>query len=349
MDKIWKIAGLVLALLVVTSGVVGVVSAGTATEEYSNSEVIKFWWSGALAAELPRVKEVCDGQWHTLVTVYDSEWDWSSLSQIGVGNILLGEVIWQVDPSSSFEEYQDDGYRIWIVAYYDNYPLGSVILYDSGFLNEKDVFRYQYFDISHYYLNNPSWPLDRIELQVRGENFDLFANDCVKFKNNLAIYVRVPTEKLEQMGEFKFTIPDEVYDNFEQADIDVHAIISDIDDDCHDGDVGIKLNGETLTYVDIDDLESFGYSTRSKSEFKKGENVLIMWAYSTVNKLVTIPSRKLQVSILYEKPECAGTDTSCGIYPNCENCNAKDGCYAYSNGCEIRDYYCKTYIPHILI
>ena len=37
---------------------------------------------------------------------------------------------------------------------------------------------------------------------------------------------------------------------------------------------------------------------------------------------------------------CDGTDTSCGIYPNCENCNVNDGCYAYSNGCEIRDYYC---------
>ena len=38
--------------------------------------------------------------------------------------------------------------------------------------------------------------------------------------------------------------------------------------------------------------------------------------------------------------DCDGTDTSCGIYPNCENCNADDGCYAYGNGCEIRDYYC---------
>ena len=38
--------------------------------------------------------------------------------------------------------------------------------------------------------------------------------------------------------------------------------------------------------------------------------------------------------------ECEGTDTSCGIYPNCENCNDYDGCYAYGNGCEERNYYC---------
>jgi len=38
--------------------------------------------------------------------------------------------------------------------------------------------------------------------------------------------------------------------------------------------------------------------------------------------------------------ECEGTDTSCGIYPNCENCNDYDDCYAYGNGCEKRNYYC---------
>jgi hypothetical protein len=45
----------------------------------------------------------------------------------------------------------------------------------------------------------------------------------------------------------------------------------------------------------------------------------------------------------YEGPElvCDGTDTSCGIYPNCENCNVDDDCYPYgSNGCEERNYYC---------
>ncbi|MGB3457886.1 MAG: clostripain-related cysteine peptidase, partial [Halobacteriota archaeon] len=45
----------------------------------------------------------------------------------------------------------------------------------------------------------------------------------------------------------------------------------------------------------------------------------------------------------YEGPElvCEGTDTSCGIYPNCENCMVYDGCYPYgSNGCEERNYYC---------
>jgi hypothetical protein len=44
----------------------------------------------------------------------------------------------------------------------------------------------------------------------------------------------------------------------------------------------------------------------------------------------------------YEGPElvCEGTATSCGIYPNCENCNEKDGCYEYGNGCEERNYYC---------
>ena len=42
------------------------------------------------------------------------------------------------------------------------------------------------------------------------------------------------------------------------------------------------------------------------------------------------------------KNECEGTDTSCGIYPNCENCNDYDGCYVYGDGCEDRDYYCKS-------
>jgi C1A family cysteine protease len=41
-------------------------------------------------------------------------------------------------------------------------------------------------------------------------------------------------------------------------------------------------------------------------------------------------------------PECEGTDTSCGIYPNCENCNEYDGCYEYGDGCEERDYYCES-------
>ena len=41
-------------------------------------------------------------------------------------------------------------------------------------------------------------------------------------------------------------------------------------------------------------------------------------------------------------PECDGSDTSCGIYPNCENCNDYDGCYEYGDGCEERDYYCES-------
>jgi len=36
--------------------------------------------------------------------------------------------------------------------------------------------------------------------------------------------------------------------------------------------------------------------------------------------------------------ECAGTDTSCGSYPNCNNCNNNDGCY----GNYYRNYYCKS-------
>ncbi|MGB3459078.1 MAG: NosD domain-containing protein, partial [Halobacteriota archaeon] len=38
--------------------------------------------------------------------------------------------------------------------------------------------------------------------------------------------------------------------------------------------------------------------------------------------------------------ECEGTDTCCGSYPNCENCNEQDGCYPHGDGCEERDYYC---------
>ena len=36
------------------------------------------------------------------------------------------------------------------------------------------------------------------------------------------------------------------------------------------------------------------------------------------------------------QPECDGTDTSCGIYPDCVNCNTDDDCYLIS----YRDYYC---------
>jgi len=35
-------------------------------------------------------------------------------------------------------------------------------------------------------------------------------------------------------------------------------------------------------------------------------------------------------------PSCNGTDISCGVYPNCGNCNLLDGCYASQN----RNYYC---------
>lgn len=36
--------------------------------------------------------------------------------------------------------------------------------------------------------------------------------------------------------------------------------------------------------------------------------------------------------------ECAGTDTECGIFPNCENCNLKDKCYGDTD----RDYGCNA-------
>jgi hypothetical protein len=38
----------------------------------------------------------------------------------------------------------------------------------------------------------------------------------------------------------------------------------------------------------------------------------------------------------YTGAECAGTDTSCGVYPNCENCNLLDGC----SGNNYQDYIC---------
>jgi len=43
----------------------------------------------------------------------------------------------------------------------------------------------------------------------------------------------------------------------------------------------------------------------------------------------------------YESPytqsnQCSNTDTSCGIYPSCANCNSSDGC----SGTTYRDYYC---------
>lgn len=38
---------------------------------------------------------------------------------------------------------------------------------------------------------------------------------------------------------------------------------------------------------------------------------------------------------------CAGTDSNCGVYPGCENCNAKDGCSAVPGG-QYLDYYCSS-------
>jgi len=38
--------------------------------------------------------------------------------------------------------------------------------------------------------------------------------------------------------------------------------------------------------------------------------------------------------------QCSGTSSSCGIWPNCENCNNKDGCYSDYN----RDYSCSSNI-----
>ncbi|MBU0627697.1 MAG: hypothetical protein KKC75_00785, partial [Nanoarchaeota archaeon] len=35
-------------------------------------------------------------------------------------------------------------------------------------------------------------------------------------------------------------------------------------------------------------------------------------------------------------PHCSGTDTSCGVYPNCNNCNSYDGC----SGNSYLNYYC---------
>lgn len=37
-------------------------------------------------------------------------------------------------------------------------------------------------------------------------------------------------------------------------------------------------------------------------------------------------------------PQCDGTDTSCGIYPSCLNCNSQDSC----NGDYYRNYYCSS-------
>ena len=58
--------------------------------------------------------------------------------------------------------------------------------------------------------------------------------------------------------------------------------------------------------------------------------------FDETNNVAYKDSYQLDVTI----PTCDGTDTSCGIHPNCENCNDYDGCYAYGDGCEERDYYC---------
>ena len=78
MDKIWKIGCLVLALLVVTSGVVGVASAETATKEESNDDDIDFYWCSCVSAfgvsGEPSVKT--NGKWKTFLSAND--WDWNN-------------------------------------------------------------------------------------------------------------------------------------------------------------------------------------------------------------------------------------------------------------------------------
>jgi len=100
--------------------------------------------------------------------------------------------------------------------------------------------------------------------------------------------------------------------------------------------LALQLNGKLISE------EAAGYHTITKDKIKKGKNIVEFAPEAYSNRRWIIEKGDVVVSINYEKPECAGTDTSCGIYPNCENCNAKDGGYAYSNGCEIRDYYCKS-------
>ena len=51
-------------------------------------------------------------------------------------------------------------------------------------------------------------------------------------------------------------------------------------------------------------------------------------------------------AILIKGPDsCSGTDTSCGVFPSCENCNLQDGCYTG----EYRDYYCNIDVCEYVI
>jgi len=315
MDKIWKIGCLVLALLVVTNGVFGVASAETATKEESNDDDIDFYWCSCVSAfgvsGEPSVKT--NGKWKTFLSAND--WDWNKLSKIGVSK-LTGSLDWRVSPSSSFEPDQDDRYEIRVVAYYKlsfPFPEADRVLYSSGPLKDKSGYTFSKSFTKDAPKKLPDYPyqeLDRIELQVRTTNFDYF--DRVKFEL-LQFAIHIPYDKWEKKGEWEFDISEAEKANFIEGDIRISDItINDLDDYNQAGEVEIRLNGETLAWVHIEDLKGYVYNL-AKGEINVGENTLECLAisseetpsgkiivHSVTNKLITIPKGKLKVKIKYE-------------------------------------------------
>jgi hypothetical protein len=67
------------------------------------------------------------------------------------------------------------------------------------------------------------------------------------------------------------------------------------------------------------------------------------WNAGSGDKIGVYRPRTEEIIRNYDIPqiqECDGTDTSCGIYPNCENCNDHDGWYCNGNTREYQDFYC---------
>ncbi len=301
-NKIWKIGCLMLALLVLTSGVVGVVSADIV--EYSNNAAIECYDACALAFESKFNVVVSKNDWTPIIPVND--WWWDSLYGCGI-NSLSGDFILKVSSGSKFDP-PNEGYEIRIVAVYhnDNPPIGAdkdvyIEKYSSGFKNEKNkVFSSTFDSIPRYWYPYPpttlyQYELNRVELQLKGVNLGWWWDDVKIEHSTVRIWAPPPCYTF---GEFKFNIPADVYDNFVNGEITVWGYGSNpIDDDCGDGNLALSLNNELISE------EAAGIHTHiTKDKIKKGENI-VKFIPNGTNRKYRIEEGDTVVTIVYNPPK----------------------------------------------
>jgi hypothetical protein len=113
-----------------------------------------------------------------------------------------------------------------------------------------------------------------------------------------------------------------------------------------------KFNSITMTFVPGNDVLNYVYGSSvtvpAKWRAKVGIDVYVdgpskggsLYVYGTCDNGQPIPEGVIYVSILGRgnsvPQSCAGTDASCGTYPDCKDISGWDGCYEGYN----RNYYC---------